>query len=209
MANLLTATMLDQRWSRAPHSLVDGIVAAAPAVLPKYGIDTPLRLAHFMAQASVECASGTAMEENLSYSALRLTQVWPARFPSLDAARPFAHNPRLLADHVYGGRMGNRPGTDDGWNYRGRGLFDLTGADAYEAIGTLCGLDLKGVPGLVSDPSHALEVACAYWKSRGLDTYADCDEIVAETKIVNGAETGLPAREAWLKAWKRELGLAA
>ena len=62
MANLLTAAMLDQRWSRAPHSLVDGIVAAAPAVLPKYGIDTPLRLAHFMAQASVECASGTAME---------------------------------------------------------------------------------------------------------------------------------------------------
>ena len=66
---MITADMLDRRWPRAPHSLVDAIVAFAPTVLAKFEITTPLRLAHFLAQASVECAGGTALEENLNYSA--------------------------------------------------------------------------------------------------------------------------------------------
>lgn len=206
MAKTLTAAILDLRWPRAPHSLIDGIVAAAPSVLPEYEITTSLRLAHLMAQISVECAAGTAIEENLSYSASRLMVVWPSRFPTLDAARPFANNPRLLADHVYGGRMGNRADTDDGWNFRGRGLLDITGADQYSAIGAECDLDLKDNPNLVSDPAHALEVACAYWKMTNCNAYADRDQIVAETKVINGALTGLADRETWLKVWKRELG---
>ena len=201
---MLTADMLDRRWPRAPHSLVDGIVTSAPVILAKYDVTTPLRLAHLLAHCSVECAGGTALEENLNYSAERLHAVWPARFPSVGSAQPYAHNPRLLANKVYDGRLGNRTGTDDGWNYRGRGLIDLTGAAMDERVGEASGLDLKSSPGLASAPDSALNVAAAFWKLSNADRFADRDQIVAETKIVNGGLTGLADREAWLKVWKRE-----
>ena len=202
-----SAQLSRSRWPRAPHSLVDKIVAAAPAVLTKFEITTAKRLSHFLAQASVECAGGTALEENLNYSAERLHVVWPARFSSIGAAQPYAHNPRLLADRVYDGRMGNRPGTDDGWNYRGRGLIDLTGAAMYERVGKACGLDLKATPDLASSPDSALAVAAAFWMLSDANRFADRNEIRAETKVINGGLTGMADREAWLKAWKRELGL--
>jgi putative chitinase len=204
---MLTVDMLDRRWPRAPHSLVDGIVAAAPEIFSKYAITTPLRLAHFLAHCSVECAARTALEENLNYSAERLHAVWPARFPSVGSAMPYAHNPRLLADKVYDGRLGNRAGTDDGWNYRGRGLIDVTGAAMYERIGEVSGLDLKASPGLASAHDSALSVAAAFWKLSNADRFADRDQIAAETKVVNGGLTGLADREAWLKVWKREMNL--
>lgn len=69
--------------------------------------------------------------ENMNYSAARIRQVWPSR----PEAVKFAHKPRELANSVYGGRLGNRRGTDDGWNYRGGGLDQLTGRDHYELIG--------------------------------------------------------------------------
>ena len=204
---MLTADMLDRRWPRAPHSLVDRIVVSAPTVLLKFEITTPRRLAHFLAQASVECAGGTALEENLNYSAERLHAVWPARFPSIGSAQPYAHNPRLLADKVYDGRMGNRAGTDDGWNYRGRGLIDLTGAATYERVGKACGLDLKENPNLASASETALIVAAAFWMLSDANLLADRGEIRAETKVINGGLTGLADRDAWLKTWNRELGL--
>src|SRR5579859_4844990 len=110
---MLTTALLDRIWPRAPHSLVDAIVSACPTVLPKYGITTALEAVHLGAQCSVESAAGTQLEESLHYSAERAHQVWPSRFPTVAAAAPYARSPRLLADRVYGGRMGNRAGTDD------------------------------------------------------------------------------------------------
>jgi len=72
--------------------------------------------------------------ENLSYSAQRLTEVWPSRFPTIAAAKPFARNPRKLANRVYANRMGNT-GADDGWRYRGRGLAQITGKSNYSKFG--------------------------------------------------------------------------
>jgi putative chitinase len=204
---MITADMLDRRWPRAPHSLVDAIVAFAPSAFTKFEITTPLRVAHFLAHASVECAAGTALEENLNYSAERLHAVWPARFPTIGSAQPYAHNPRLLADKVYDGRMGNRAGTDDGWNYRGRGLIDITGAAMYERVGKAAGLDLSANPGLASASDSALAAAAALWMLSNANHLADRDEIRAETKVINGGLTGLADREAWLKVWKRELEL--
>ena len=204
---MITADMLDRRWPRAPHSLVDAIVGSAPTALAKFEITTPLRLAHFLAHASVECAGGTTLEENLNYSAERLHAVWPMRFPTIGSAQPYAHNPRFLADKVYDGRMGNRAGTDDGWNYRGRGLIDITGAAMYERVGKAAGVDLEGNPGFASAPETALAVAAALWKLSSANYFADRDEIRAETKVINGGLTGLADREAWLKVWKRELEL--
>ncbi|WP_063979517.1 hypothetical protein [Ensifer sp. Root423] len=72
--------------------------------------------------------------ENLNYSAARLAEVWPSRFPTVAGAKPFARNPRKLANKVYGGRMGNT-GPDDGWRYRGRGLPQITGKENYDKFG--------------------------------------------------------------------------
>jgi putative chitinase len=204
---VLTTAILDRIWPRAPHSLVDGIVAAAPTVLPKYEITTPIVLMHALAQWSVECMAGTQMEENLHYSAERAHEVWPTRFPTVAAATPYAHSPRLLADKVYGGRMGNRAGTDDGWNFRGRGLGDLTGADEYERIGKACGLDLKANPDFVSAPSTCLEVACCYFRLSGAVEFAAKDEVQQVTERVNGGLIGLADRKAWLRRLKHEFSV--
>jgi hypothetical protein len=96
--------------------LRDGIAASAPAVFAKYGIDSPKLVAHVMAQISHECGAGHEVVENLNYTAGRMMQVWPQRFPTMAAAAPYAGNPRALANKVYNGRMGNASGSDDGWN---------------------------------------------------------------------------------------------
>jgi putative chitinase len=205
--NTLTAPILDARWPRAPHSLVDGIVASAASVLDTFEINTPLRLAHFMSHCSEESGAGTVLEENLHYSAERAHEVWPSRFPTVASASPYADSPRLLADRVYGGRMGNASGTDDGWNFRGRGLIQITGRNAYEGVGKAAGIDLLGNPNLACASGSALLVAAACWREIGANAYADKDDIVGETRLINGGLTNLEAREVWLRVWKKELGL--
>lgn len=89
--------------------------------------------------------------ENLSYSAGRLRQVWPNRFPTLTAASRYARQPRALANKVYNGRMGNRVSSDDGWLYRGNGLGQITGRDNHQKWGDRLGVDLIGNPQLLED----------------------------------------------------------
>lgn len=128
------------------------------------------------------------LEENLNYSAKRLTEVWPSRFPSIEAAQPFANNPRALANKVYGGRMGNtRP--DDGWLYRGRGPIQITGRDNYERVGNLMGQDLLGIPDLAAQPHFALEISIAWWEDRIPDSIINNETLVRRT--VNGGTLGL------------------
>lgn len=196
---------LSRLWSRANHSLLEGMAATAPGAFQKYGLDKPTEQADFMAQISEECGAGTELEENLNYSAPRLHAVWPARFPSVSAAAPFAHNPRALADRVYNGRMGNREGSDDGWNYRGRGGIQITGRSNYAMLGTLTTIDFLKMPDLVNDPKYFLDAACAFWKHLGLNNLADSGSFRAETLRINGGVTGLAERRAWQSRWRREL----
>ncbi|MGY4198965.1 glycoside hydrolase family 19 protein [Bradyrhizobium sp. USDA 4520] len=212
----LTSVMLSKHWPRATQALRSGIVQTAPAVFAKYQIDTPLRLAHFMAQISEECGAGTEMVENMNYThAQRIMAVWPSRFPTYDSASPYVGQPRLLGDKVYNGRMGNRIGTDDGYNFRGRGCLQLTGRSSYADIGTKCGLDLVGNPDLVSDPADALAVASAEFVGNGCLPWCDHDNVVNVSALVNLGHlvaderqiVGLTDRKAWLKVWKAELGV--
>jgi putative chitinase len=129
-----------------------GMIATAPTVFEKYGINTPLLIWHVMAQVSHECGAGHDVVENLNYNAERMTQVWPSRFHSVAEATPFAHNPRALADKVYNGRMGNRPGTNDGYDFRGRGGSQCTGRDGYERLAKTTGLDVVNHPDMILDP---------------------------------------------------------
>lgn len=145
----------------------------------------------FLGQVVVESMGFTRMVENLSYSAERLVQVWPVRFPTLDAAWPFANNPEALANRVYGGRMGNRePG--DGWKFRGRSPIQITGRDNYIFVGDLIGQDLDVMPELLEQPHFALEACIAWWEKRIPDSMLGDPAKV--TKRVNGALTGLAER---------------
>lgn len=166
-------------------------------VLALQQLHTPRRAAHFLAQVLHETDGLSVFVENLNYSAEGLHRTWPSRFKTVDAAERYAHNPRLIANTVYGGRMGN-VNPDDGWTFRGRGLLQITGRTNYTKVGEVCGLDLAGTPDLVLDPLYALRVACGVWHRLECDIPADGDNLVAVTKRINGGLTGMASRMAWL-----------
>lgn len=204
----LTLEILTKLW---PHGnqhvpgLREGIIKSVPEVFLKYGITKPLVTAHMMAQFSEECGAGLEMVENMNYSEEGLLRTFPRHFTGSMAQR-YAHNPRMIADVAYGGRMGNAPPpSDDGWNFRGRGLSQVTGREGYAKLGTKTGLDLTRNPEFLSDPDHTLECGVADYIICGCLPHAEADDIVGETKALNGGLNGLDVRRRWLVVWKREL----
>jgi putative chitinase len=146
----------------------------------------------FLGQVLHESDRLTRIAENLDYSPERLCQVWPGRFPTLAAARPYGRNPEALANRVYGGRMGNtQPG--DGWKFRGRTPIQITGHDNYAFVGELMGQDLTVMPELLEQPRYALEACVLWWEDRIPDTMLGDVEKV--TKRVNGGLIGLADRQ--------------
>lgn len=149
-------------------------------------------LVPFLAQMLVETQMLEKLSENLNYSAERLMAVWPHRFPTMDDARPYAHNPEALANKVYGGRMGNdNPG--DGWRFHGRGIPMVTGKDGYLWLGGLMGQDLESNPELLEQPRFALEGGIHWWEKRIPDAVLGDTEKV--TQIINGGQIGEAERE--------------
>lgn len=210
---ILTAARLRRMWPNAKPAIVAGIASSAGTVLPLHGLTTANRLIHFMAQVSHECGGGTLYEENLSYRAARIGQVFPKYFRGVSTAA-YAHNPRALGNRVYGGRMGNRPGTSDGYDYRGRGIIQITGRDGYAEVAKISGLDLVDHPELATEPQNLLAIAAAFWTWKNLNAVVDGTRTVkgyargsieAVTKIVNGGQNGIADRRAWFKRWEREL----
>lgn len=195
-------------WPRGDNlipGLRDGIAAAAPVVFPKYGITSNLLVAHVMGQISLECGAGTEVVENLNYSASRMMQVWPSRFRTIADALPYAHNPRLLANKVYNGRMENEPNSNDGWTYRGRGATQTTGRAGYRTLGEKLELDLLANPDLVNAPEKFLECGVADFILCGCLPWAERDNIVQVTRHLNGGATGLADRMLWTQKWKAAL----
>jgi len=187
-----------------------GIAAAAPEGFQRYGITTPDLIAHVMAQISHECGAGRDVVENMNYTAQRMMQVWPSRFPTRASAQPYAGNPRALANKVYNGRMGNRAGSDDGWNFRGRGGAQTTGREGYQRVKKATGLDVIAHPELLIDPAHFLTCAVSDFINCGCLPYAAADDVVGVTRRLNGGTIGLAERKVWLARWKRELaGMAS
>lgn len=203
---MLTKDALARLWPRAAPALIDAMVAAAPTALPRFAITTPLRLAMLLAMATVESAGGTRMAEDLKdYSADRLRQVWPHRFNAV-SARLAAHKPEAIAERVYGGRLGNRPGTGDAFLFRGGGLPQLTGRDTYAAVGTLAGLDLVTTPDLARDPGHALDLLCAFFAWKDLGEAADRGDVARVTHRWSGGLDSLVQRQAAYRAALAALG---
>jgi putative chitinase len=170
----------------------------------RWGINTPARAAHFIGQIVVESGSFTCVEENLDYSAARLMTVWPYRFRTMEIAQRYAHNPELLAKYVYAARMGNTL-PSDAYDYRGRGLKQLTGKDNYTAYMLDSGVDALVHPDLLLEPEYAADSAGWFWHSKNCSSFADVGDVAGLTRRINGGTTGLAERMAATKRAQKVL----
>jgi len=176
----------------------DAVIAMIPDTAAKFEINTPLRLAHFLAQCGHESGGFKATQENLNYSAKGLAGIFKKYFPTEAAAAPYARQPQKIASKVYGGRMGNGPeSTGEGYKFRGRGYIQLTGKENYTAFGKSIGEDMVANPDMVAS-TYALLSAAWFFSKNGLHKIADegaSDLVVTKiTKRVNGGTIGLPDR---------------
>ena len=191
-----TGLKLDSLKGHVPQIVIDSI----PEVASKFEINTPLRLAHFLAQCGHESGGFKITQENLNYSAKGLNGIFKKYFPTLDSAVPYERKPQMIANKVYGGRMGN--GTEasgDGWKFHGRGFIQLTGKDNYTAFSKSIGVDCVTNPDLVAT-QYALASAAWFFNKNGLHKLADGGAndatVTTITKRVNGGTIGLPDRIA-------------
>ena len=204
-----TSPLLVAAGVKDPAKWLDAVVETCV----EFEINTPQRIASFLAQTAHESGGYTMLTENLNYRAATLAACWPNRFAELGpdkkpkrnekgaliptaVANAIAGKPELIANMVYSSRMGNGPAeSGEGWKYRGRGLKQLTGKDNYARCGQALGLDLVGNPDLLLDPLPAARSAGWFWKANSLSTFADAGDIKGMTKKINGGFIGLEDRQ--------------
>lgn len=192
-----------------PEKWIDALVDTCR----EFEINTPERIASFLAQTSHESGGYTMLSENLNYRATTLAACWPNRFAVLGAdkkpikengklvptklAESIAGKPELIANLVYSSRMGNGPAeSGDAFRYIGRGLKQLTGKDNYTRCGQALGVDLVSNPDLLLEPMYAAKSAGWFWKTNKLAEFADKEDIKGMTKKINGGLIGYDARQA-------------
>lgn len=175
-------------------------------LLAKYIINTPLRLSHYFAQAEHE--SGLKpISENLNYSAEGLVKTFKKYFPTIASTVGYVRNPQKIANKVYANRMGNgNEASGDGWRYRGRGIFQLTGRDNYKALSKDTGVDYTNNPDLLLNEADAIISSLWYWKRINGNTLADRDDVLAITKAINGGTNGIDDRKRLLEKNKKIFG---
>ena len=175
----------------------DAVIQMIPDTAAKFQINTPLRLAHFLAQCGHESGGFKATQENLNYSADGLKKIFPKYFPGT-LSEGYARNPQKIANKVYASRMGNGDeASGDGFKFRGRGYIQLTGKENYTAFGKSIGEDMTLNPDRVAS-TYALLSAAWFFSKNGLHKIADegaTDAVVIKiTKRVNGGTIGLADR---------------
>jgi putative chitinase len=179
------------------------------SVFPTYEINTPQRVAAFLAQCGHESAGWTVFEENLNYSAEGLNKIFKKYFPTLESAQPYARKPQLIANRVYSSRMGNGDeASGDGWKYRGRGPIQLTGKSNYTQYAKDMFEDWESLVNqpdwVTEDKDFALMSAIWFWNKNGLNALADREDLLAMTKRINGGTIGLEDR---IKHYKEAIAL--
>lgn len=185
----------------------------------KYGITSPLELSHFLGQCSYESGGFKRLVENLNYTPDGLLKTFPKYFTKESAnicgrTDLKIANQQGIANIVYGGRMGNRAGTNDGANFIGRGFIQLTGRDNYQRfstwlLGEKLNYDVITTPSLVAtDIVLASLSAIWFWKTNSLSSLASKDDVDAITKKINGGTHGLQDRKILIHKYKKQLGIA-
>lgn len=163
--------------------------------LPDYDINTPKRVASFLAQCAHESGGFRAIKENLNYKAASLRKVFPKYFPTDELAAAYAQKPEMIANRVYGGRMGNGDEhSGDGYRYCGRGLIQLTGKDNYTRFSESIETAVEDVPEYLATFEGCVQSAAWFWEANNLNQYADSGDILTMTKRINGGTIGLEDR---------------
>jgi putative chitinase len=180
--------------------------SALEQLLPDYDINTPQRIASFIAQCAHESGNFTALKENLNYKWETLRRLFPKYFPTDEMAKDYASRPNkqaAIANRIYAGRMGNGDeSSGDGFRYCGRGLIQLTGRSNYQAFADSLEMDINDVPEYLATFEGAAQSACWFWETNGLNKFADADDILNMTKRINGGTIGLQDR---IKHYKHAL----
>ena len=201
--SLITIDRLDMAVPAARYEDLVKYVDFLNEGMARFEINTPARIAAFIAQLAHESGDFLRVEENLNYSAQGLRKTWPGRFPTDAFAQGYHRNPEKIANYVYASRFGNgAEASGDGWRFRGRGLIQTTFRDNYAAYANAI-----SDPGVVSDPARlaqpldAVMSACWFWSSKGLNKLADAGNETGFNEITHRINGGWNGKEARLENW--------
>jgi len=192
----LTLEQLQQILPNNQH--VEHWHTALTQILPDYEINTPQRVAAFLAQCAHESGGFTALKENLNYRPVTLRKIFPKYFPDDTIANDYCSRPNkqeAIANRVYANRMGNGDEqSGDGYKYCGRGLIQLTGKDNYTWFAESLEISAEEASEFLATFEGAVQSACWFWESNNLNQWADKGDIVTLTKRINGGTIGLEDR---------------
>ena len=191
--SILSLQQLEQ-MVKNPH--IDHWHEALDQLLDDYEINTPLRVAHFVAQCAHESGNFAFIKENLNYKAVSLQKIFGKYFPTAELAAQYANKPEKIANRIYANRMGNGPETSgDGFRYCGRGLIQLTGKDNYTFFAGSLNIPVEEASDYLATFEGAAQSACWFWEQNNLNRFADANDVKGLTKAINGGYIGLSDRE--------------
>ena len=191
--SILTLDKLKQ-IVKNPH--IDHWHQALDQLLDDYEINTPLRVAHFIAQCAHESGNFVFIKENLNYRAASLRKVFPKYFPTDEIAAAYANKPAMIANRVYANRMGNGDeASGDGYRYCGRGLIQLTGKDNYTFFAGSLEISVEEAAEYLATFEGAAQSACWFWEQNKLNRFADANDVRGLTRAINGGFIGLEDRQ--------------
>ena len=194
---MLTLSQLKQLLPKNPY--VEHWHHALEQLFPDYDINTPRRMAAFIAQCAHESGGFMVLKENLNYKAATLRKIFPKYFPNDQIAQEYASKPNkqvAIASRVYANRMGNGDeASQEGWKFCGRGLIQLTGKSNYQAFADSLEMDIDDVPEYLATFEGAAQSACWFWETNKLNQWADAGDILTLTKRINGGTIGLEDRK--------------
>ena len=195
--SVITREQLAQLIPGNPY--LDNWLEALNEILPEYEINTPQRVAAFVAQCAHESGGFRALKENLNYKAATLRKVFPKYFPNDAIANEYANKPNkqaAIANRVYANRMGNGPEeSGDGFRYCGRGLIQLTGKENYTWFAASLEIPVEEAAEYLQTFEGAVQSACWFWETNNLNQWADKGDILTLTKRINGGTLGLEDRK--------------
>lgn len=205
----ITKEQLQQLLPKNPY--IDHWYNALSQLLPDYEINTPRRIAAFIAQCAHESGGFIALKENLNYRPASLNKLFSKYFPTLELAEQYCARPNkqeAIANRIYANRMGNGPEeSGDGYRFCGRGLIQLTGRDNYSWFAASLQIPVEEASQYLETFEGAAQSACWFWETNNLNAFADADDILTMTKRINGGTIGLEDRKKHYEHAKHVLGV--
>jgi len=187
-------TKYPQQWYDALFS--NQTELGGKSLLEEYEINTPKRVAAFLAQCGHESGGFVFVTENLNYSASGLQRVFPKYFPTLELAKQYERNPKKIASRVYANRMGNGDeASEQGWIFRGRGILQLTGKNNYFWFAASLEITPEQAVDYLETFEGAAQSACWFWSENKLNRFVDADDFKGLTRAINGGYIGLEDRK--------------